>query len=436
MAHRRAVYGRSGDLYSGDRAPHRDPAPRGPQPLPPRADRQDRGRRRTAPDLVSGSASQAPTRSSSWAARCRARDVPGPGARPGGLGPSPPSADRCRRLAGGRAGAGGRRTGGCRSPSTARASPAPGSWPSPGASTSGRWRSPRRPGAAASGTWRRRRRSRRSRTVTRALARIRAAGATPPAWLRDADRRVPIISISGTNGKTTTTRMIAAILRAAGRRVGHDLRRRARRRPAGRAGRLDRARRRQADPRPVGRRRGRPRDGARRHPAARRGLRVERRQRADQRQLRPPRPAGHPHAARAGRGQVRRSRASRGPTGRVVLNADDPLVAASARHVRAPVTFFSTAQTGPGASRATWRAAAGRSLVEDGWLVARDGSRAQPIVADRRGARHALRAGHATTSPTRWRRRPARWRSAPGVGRCRRRPAQPSSRAPSRRLGA
>ena len=44
--------------------------------------------------------------------------------------------------------------------------------------------------------------------------------ATPPAWIRDADRRIPTVSISGTNGKSTTTRMITHILRAAGRHVG------------------------------------------------------------------------------------------------------------------------------------------------------------------------------------------------------------------------
>jgi cyanophycin synthetase len=58
------------------------------------------------------------------------------------------------------------------------------------------------------------------RVVTRWAARIAEAGTTPPAWIRDADRRVPIVSISGTNGKSTVTRLITHILVLAGRRVG------------------------------------------------------------------------------------------------------------------------------------------------------------------------------------------------------------------------
>jgi cyanophycin synthetase len=60
----------------------------------------------------------------------------------------------------------------------------------------------------------------RSRTLARALRAIDAAGADAPTWIRDAERRMPVISISGTNGKTTTTRMIAHILRQAGHHVG------------------------------------------------------------------------------------------------------------------------------------------------------------------------------------------------------------------------
>ncbi len=58
------------------------------------------------------------------------------------------------------------------------------------------------------------------RLLARWQARIAAARATPPAWLRDADRRIPIVSISGTNGKSTVTRLITHILLLAGRHVG------------------------------------------------------------------------------------------------------------------------------------------------------------------------------------------------------------------------
>ncbi|HEY7591458.1 MAG TPA: Mur ligase family protein, partial [Candidatus Limnocylindrales bacterium] len=51
-------------------------------------------------------------------------------------------------------------------------------------------------------------------------ARIEGAKTQPPALIRDADRRVPIVSITGTNGKSTVTRLITHILLLAGRRVG------------------------------------------------------------------------------------------------------------------------------------------------------------------------------------------------------------------------
>ena len=50
--------------------------------------------------------------------------------------------------------------------------------------------------------------------------RIAAAEGPGPTWIRDADRRLPIVSITGTNGKTTTTRLLSHILREAGKRVG------------------------------------------------------------------------------------------------------------------------------------------------------------------------------------------------------------------------
>jgi cyanophycin synthetase len=51
-------------------------------------------------------------------------------------------------------------------------------------------------------------------------ARIERARATPPSWIRDEDRRVPAISITGTNGKSTVTRLVTHILVTAGKRVG------------------------------------------------------------------------------------------------------------------------------------------------------------------------------------------------------------------------
>ncbi|HXG26973.1 MAG TPA: Mur ligase family protein [Candidatus Binatia bacterium] len=60
----------------------------------------------------------------------------------------------------------------------------------------------------------------RARLVARLSARVADAAGAPPSYIRDRERRLPIVSISGTNGKTTTTRLIAHILRTAGRRVG------------------------------------------------------------------------------------------------------------------------------------------------------------------------------------------------------------------------
>ncbi|MEX2426024.1 MAG: Mur ligase family protein [Thermomicrobiaceae bacterium] len=41
-----------------------------------------------------------------------------------------------------------------------------------------------------------------------------------PTWVRDTERRIPAAAITGTNGKTTTTRLLAHILRSSGKRVG------------------------------------------------------------------------------------------------------------------------------------------------------------------------------------------------------------------------
>jgi len=59
-----------------------------------------------------------------------------------------------------------------------------------------------------------------SRSLARALRAIAEADATPPPWIRDSERSVPCVSISGTNGKSTTTRMLSHVLRMSGRHVG------------------------------------------------------------------------------------------------------------------------------------------------------------------------------------------------------------------------
>jgi cyanophycin synthetase len=58
------------------------------------------------------------------------------------------------------------------------------------------------------------------RLVERWQSRIAGGRATPPSWIRDVDRRIPIVSISGTNGKSTVTRLITHILVTGGRHVG------------------------------------------------------------------------------------------------------------------------------------------------------------------------------------------------------------------------
>ena len=58
------------------------------------------------------------------------------------------------------------------------------------------------------------------RVFARWSERIGSARTTPPPWIRDADRRMPAVSISGTNGKSTVSRLITHILVLAGRHVG------------------------------------------------------------------------------------------------------------------------------------------------------------------------------------------------------------------------
>ncbi len=59
-----------------------------------------------------------------------------------------------------------------------------------------------------------------ARALARWEARAAQAIASPPGWIRDVDRRMPVVSITGTNGKSTVTRLITHILVRAGRHVG------------------------------------------------------------------------------------------------------------------------------------------------------------------------------------------------------------------------
>jgi hypothetical protein len=119
------------------------------------------------------------------------------------------------------------------------------------------------------------------------------------------ETEIPVLAVTGTNGKTTTTRLLAHLFRHTGRRRLHDHRRRLPEQPAGDGGRHDGAVRGQRHPlQPDGRRRG-ARDGARRTAARGTRLRRVRRGHRAQRGRRPPRPARHPHAGAAGRGEER-----------------------------------------------------------------------------------------------------------------------------------
>jgi cyanophycin synthetase len=221
---------------------------------------------------------------------------------------------------------------------------------------------------------------RRSRTLTRALSSIRGAATTPPGWVTDARRRMPVASISGTNGKTTTTRMIAAILRAAGRRVGVTT----------------------SDGVLVDGRLVEPGDwtgpgGARlvlersdvdvavletaRGGILLRGIGYQSNDvsvltnvSSDHLDLQGIHTLPELAEVKATIARITK------PEGSVALNADDPLVARLARRVRAPVTFFSLAGArGPVVRRHLRRG--GRALViDDGWIVECVGAARAPLV--------------------------------------------------------
>ena len=424
-----------------DRATGRDPPPRGTERLPARAGGQGRGRHRPPPDLVRPARARAATRSSTSAAR-----VPRPRpARPR----SQPIADWARRL---RVEHGEGR--GAASPSTARPTRAIGSSPSRGPARSGRRRiaeaavalaerdvSSGPAGARLTGTQR--------RPVARWAARIarrgrrrRPGSATRTAACRSCRSR-------GTNGKSTMTRLITHIL-ARGRpaRRHDDVGWRARRRAAGRGRRLDRP-----GWRPSRSSAARDVDVAvletARGGLLLRGIGYE----SNDASVADQRLSDHidlqgihtlPELAEVKSTICRITR----PDGWVVLNADDPLVAAVARRVRRRVALFTLARRPPRrSSRATSQRGGRAYLVRDG--LAGRGSRAttrRPIVDGRRRPDHARRAGppQRRQCAGRGRRRRGRW--APRSHEVRRRPrrlradagrvARPAQPLPARRRGS
>jgi cyanophycin synthetase len=221
------------------------------------------------------------------------------------------------------------------------------------------------------------------RRVRRAVQHIATAAGDAPTWIRDTQRRVPTVSITGTNGKSTTTRMITRIFRAAGRHTGTavsdgvlfdeamveegDLTG-----PAGARMVLD-------DPRVEVAVLETARGGL-----LLRGLGYESNDASVLTNI----SADHldlqgihtlPELAEVKSIIARVTR----PLGVVVLNAEDPLVAAVARHVRGRVCFFAVDPArAPARARLMRHARAGGASVvaEDGWIVERSGDHGAPVM--------------------------------------------------------
>jgi cyanophycin synthetase len=231
---------------------------------------------------------------------------------------------------------------------------------------------------------------------SRLLRQIAEAGTQPPEWITDAERHVQAISISGTNGKSTTTRMIAHILLSAGRHVGvttsdgvivddvvveeGDL--------TGPMGAQSVLRNKAVDVAVLETARG---------GILLRGLGYE----SNEASILTNISADHldvqglhtlPELAEVKSVICRITK----PTGAVILNADDPLVAAVARRVKAEVCFFSMRPSNPRMRRHLARGRRGL-FVEDGWIVEAGGAvrrkivRVEEVPATMRGAaRHNI----------------------------------------------
>ena len=211
----------------------------------------------------------------------------------------------------------------------------------------------------------------------RRRARARHPGAAPRRRARaPSSRPARTIAVAGTHGKTTTSSMLALILRAAGLAPELPHRRRAQR------GRHQRGVRRRRVAGGRGRR-------ERRHVPRARARRRDR----HQRRARPPRPLRRLRRARRGVRVVRRPH-----PGRVALCADDAVAAAIARRVR-PAT---SSPTGSPTRRLPHRRLRGRA---------------------RRHAVHAVAPGECRSGPSSCR--------SPGATTRSTRPARPRSRSSS-----
>jgi cyanophycin synthetase len=218
------------------------------------------------------------------------------------------------------------------------------------------------------------------RMLTRWVERIDAARTTPPPWIRNADRRVPAISISGTNGKSTVSRLVTHILLTAGRRVGTttsdgvlvDERLVEPGDWTGPGGAQQILRRSDIDVAVLETARG---------GIVLRGMGYE----SNEGSVLTNVSSDHldlqgihtlPELAEVKSTVCRITKES----GWVVLNGDDPLVAAVARRVRAHIAFFTTATAMPSVVRRHVARGGRAYVVRDGWLTELEGERESRIV--------------------------------------------------------
>jgi cyanophycin synthetase len=228
------------------------------------------------------------------------------------------------------------------------------------------------------------RRVRLTGTQARVLAaweeRIDGARATPPSWIRDDARAMPVVSITGTNGKSTVTRLITHILLRAGHHVGtttsdgvlvdeHVVDPGDWTGPGGAAAILRRS---DVDVAVLETARG---------GLVQRGMGYESNEASvltnissDHLDL-----GGIHTLAELAEVKATVCRITR-PGGRVVLNADDPLAASVARRVRAGVAWFSLRPDAPEVARRI-RAGALAYVADGGRMVELAGGEARPIVA-------------------------------------------------------